>query len=485
MPDNKTVTLADAIIKQLDDPMYKMWTIQDAVRDAVRRTSAPTPAAQSAGQEAVAWGVYWGVVRKKLAWPPYSTKGEAERAAEQIKSDTEVRPLYAAPVNGGEREQAIEEAAQIADTFKCGTCGMDGKCAAAIRELKGVRAADAQQVVGEPFAWVTLNFATGKPYSVHETEAEADAYIQQVHQSSDSVTLTKRAALTSPAKVPDAVMRALDRMSTPLHDSRLSGLTAELDAANIKTIRDYVLTHGIAKVTPEEQNEINAALDADDALQAAKVGGYAPTDDDIKRFALEHIAPHAKTFAPDKEYKETEQFRRVKAYTLALLGSHAAKVGGDERAAAVYAAIVQRCEVQGYPLEPEVVAELADVAARAALSADGGERKDATAAARDVLAERQRQVESEGWTFEHDDEHVNDEIAALAALYAMPQASRYWDASSTGYGDTLAEAMLPHGWVAKDGDRRRELVKAGALILAEIERIDRAAVAAEQEKEDA
>ncbi|QDH59453.1 hypothetical protein [Pandoraea pnomenusa] len=105
MPDNKTVTLADAIIKQLDDPMYKMWTIQDAVRDAVRRTSAPTPAAQSAGQEAVAWGVYWGVVRKKLAWPPYSTKGEAERAAEQIKSDTEVRPLYAAPVNGGERKK--------------------------------------------------------------------------------------------------------------------------------------------------------------------------------------------------------------------------------------------------------------------------------------------------------------------------------------------------------------------------------------------
>ncbi|WAL81341.1 hypothetical protein OYT13_15935 [Pandoraea sp. XJJ-1] len=48
-------------------------------------------------------------------------------------------------VNGGERAQAIEEAAQIADAFKCGTCGMDGKCAAAIRELKSQRAADAPQ----------------------------------------------------------------------------------------------------------------------------------------------------------------------------------------------------------------------------------------------------------------------------------------------------------------------------------------------------
>lgn len=43
----------------------------------------------------------------------------------------------------------------------------------------------------------------------------------------------------------------------------------------------------------------------------------------------------------------------------------------------------------------------------------------------------------------------------------------------SGYGETLGAAMLPDGWKATTGDRRRELVKAGALILAEIERIDR------------
>lgn len=94
----------------------------------------------------------------------------------------------------------------------------------------------------------------------------------------------------------------------------------------------------------------------------------------------------------------------------------------------------------------------------------------------DVQAERKRQVEVEGWTPEHDDEHACDEIAAFACFYAMPPAARDWDASSTGYGDTLGEAILPEGWEPKTGDRRRDLVKACALAMAEIERLDRAGI---------
>ncbi|VVD99927.1 hypothetical protein PIN31115_02050 [Pandoraea iniqua] len=107
--------------------------------DRERCGYAATPAAQSAGQEptsacSVCYGTGFDVNGKPCAFP-----------------HGPMRTTYsnAAPVNGGERELAIEEAAQIAETFKCGTCGMDGKCAAAIRELKGVRAADAPQVGGE------------------------------------------------------------------------------------------------------------------------------------------------------------------------------------------------------------------------------------------------------------------------------------------------------------------------------------------------
>lgn len=95
-------------------------------------------------------------------------------------------------------------------------------------------------------------------------------------------------------------------------------------------------------------------------------------------------------------------------------------------------------------------------------------------AARDVLAERARQVSREGWTPEHDDAHACGEIAAFAAVYAMPEGARDWPTEETGYGATLSEALTPDGWQPKFGDRRRDLVKAGALTLAEIERIDRA-----------
>jgi hypothetical protein len=99
----------------------------------------------------------------------------------------------------------------------------------------------------------------------------------------------------------------------------------------------------------------------------------------------------------------------------------------------------------------------------------------------DVLEERARQISAKGYDPEHDDTHVNDEIAALAAWYVMPPAARDWNTTSTGYGDTLGEAILP-GWNQPgQKDRRRELVIGAALTLAEIERLDRAAAKVEGE----
>ncbi|HBM2965838.1 TPA: hypothetical protein LVK93_005869, partial [Klebsiella michiganensis] len=47
------------------------------------------------------------------------------------------------------------------------------------------------------------------------------------------------------------------------------------------------------------------------------------------------------------------------------------------------------------------------------------ESRTVTAAAADVLAERKRQVTTEGWTPEHDDQHVNFEMAIAGGLYAI------------------------------------------------------------------
>lgn len=94
-----------------------------------------------------------------------------------------------------------------------------------------------------------------------------------------------------------------------------------------------------------------------------------------------------------------------------------------------------------------------------------------TAAAHDVLVERRRQIEAEGWTPEHDDEHDGGELACAAAAYALDAGDKldqrppdFWP----WYGGRPREVRW---W--KPSDRRRNLVKAGALILAEIERLDR------------
>ncbi|EOE3810099.1 ead/Ea22-like family protein [Klebsiella pneumoniae] len=91
-----------------------------------------------------------------------------------------------------------------------------------------------------------------------------------------------------------------------------------------------------------------------------------------------------------------------------------------------------------------------------------------TAAAADVLAERKRQVTAEGGTPGHDDEYEHGELADAAGCYAL----------SSELFDCAGEPPRPWPWPDEwwnPTNRRRDLVKAGALILAEIERLDRAA----------
>jgi hypothetical protein len=95
--------------------------------------------------------------------------------------------------------------------------------------------------------------------------------------------------------------------------------------------------------------------------------------------------------------------------------------------------------------------------------------------AADIAAERQRQIDVEGWTPAHDDEHKTGELAKAASCYA-------WAA---GQSDSLREAFAdpPPTWPSQWGvmwwkpkDRRADLVRAGALIAAEIDRLDRCAL---------
>lgn len=100
-------------------------------------------------------------------------------------------------------------------------------------------------------------------------------------------------------------------------------------------------------------------------------------------------------------------------------------------------------------------------------------------ALQDIAAERKRQIAVEGWTPDHDDEHDDGELAKAAACYANPMAIVV-DGEGLQIGEPN-DATLPVGWPEswsarwwKPSTRRRDLVKAAALIVAEIERLDRA-----------
>lgn len=89
-----------------------------------------------------------------------------------------------------------------------------------------------------------------------------------------------------------------------------------------------------------------------------------------------------------------------------------------------------------------------------------------------IAAERRRQINDEGWSPEHDDEHDDGQLATAAACYAAPEKCD---------GTRPRSAILAHWpwllswWKPTPTHRIRELVKAGALCAAEIDRLKRAA----------
>ncbi|WP_109150399.1 hypothetical protein [Azospirillum sp. TSO5] len=107
----------------------------------------------------------------------------------------------------------------------------------------------------------------------------------------------------------------------------------------------------------------------------------------------------------------------------------------------------------------------------------------------DIAAERRRQIDAEGWSVEHDDDNSEGQMAAAAATYAWIASfddARRAEASTNSRGGyiNLLRYIWPRDWAIKwfkPTNPRRDLVKAGALIAAEIERLDRAAGTASTE----
>lgn len=100
----------------------------------------------------------------------------------------------------------------------------------------------------------------------------------------------------------------------------------------------------------------------------------------------------------------------------------------------------------------------------------------ASNAAIDVMTERRRQIVEEGMRPEDDDKLVDRSLAKVAACYVV-HASKSPQTRAKLYMSRMIPKRWPDSWAKKwwkPKNRRRDLVRAAALIIAEIERIDRA-----------
>lgn len=107
----------------------------------------------------------------------------------------------------------------------------------------------------------------------------------------------------------------------------------------------------------------------------------------------------------------------------------------------------------------------------------------------DIAAERARQVADEGYDETHDDRHTQGQLATAAACYAIARPLYVEErdrAAAVIFHDPWPwedhhdkrkdQANWPNAIPPVASERRRDmLVKAGALIAAEIDRLDRMA----------
>ena len=89
-----------------------------------------------------------------------------------------------------------------------------------------------------------------------------------------------------------------------------------------------------------------------------------------------------------------------------------------------------------------------------------------------IAKERVRQVKEEGWSAEHDDEHEKGELVKAAASYLLRRCDSSLRIDEGYQVFDLADILWPWDFdYFKPTDPIKDLIKAGALIAAEIDRL--------------
>lgn len=268
----------------------------------------------------------------------------------------------------------------------------------------------------------------------------------------------------------ELVLAHATQQATPDNAAEVARLKAVIDELERREIRSVAQQATPEPLSDQDATLLNQAHDmllehADD--QRRKGNDSHAAGAECSADAVLRLAAQAAAATPEPE-GEAVAFALVRKTAIRALGAWSAVCAGEIDVAKTEAAS---------KAEKEFWAALESLHTLYTRPAPGVPMTDAS---RDVLAERQRQITAEGWTPEHDDEHDKGELAVAAAIYALRYRGAdppLWVTSGDrpDYASRFLESV--RRWV-KSGSTRTNLVKAGALILAEIERLDRAAAQA-------
>lgn len=224
----------------------------------------------------------------------------------------------------------------------------------------------------------------------------------------------------------------------------------------------------IAEDVPLETSEHEArAYAPGDGLAGQVVDAdWTPLGDLVSRFPEINLGNYG-----DEEVRALQEWAFEAVDALNVAGAKveppAGTVPTDEQILAVRRQIAQR-----FNSIQNVTARTAVLFAREVLalaSEPPAVADDLSAAARDVLAERRRQRGVEGFTDQHDDQYTAGQLTMAALTYLEWMHGEYTP------GHIPINWPWSTKWFKPTYDSRRLLEKVGALIFAEIERLDRAA----------
>ncbi|HCF7374125.1 TPA: hypothetical protein NIK06_002517 [Pseudomonas aeruginosa] len=350
-----------------------------------------------------------------------------------------------------------------------------------VKELENAlaRVADLEKQVA--VAWGAFHFGgerDGKLYTHCETEAQIDAYILDMHRSSDSLTLRKGPLYAAPVaqaqqlndldkQCRDDVARALGLRPNQERGFAWSYLLASIKSC-VKASEDSAQAqHSVPEGLAEFSQFLSAVMDAAGLVRygrrSKELSEYLGAQ--CMKYRLSAPVAQAQHSGPE-EFSFEYRHPNGESHTVTVSRDQVISEMPDFLLEALCSKFCN-CEPVG---ETNVVECCCDEYAEEFKLLAAAPGKEVPQAWLDVQAERRRQVEVEGYHGFRDNHYISYELSKAARAYIEVS----WHALSGGLPCKKPESWP---WMAgfKWSDGRTMLVKAGALILAEIERLDRAA----------